>query len=356
MGTIRKITRKSGTVYSAIVRLAGHPTRTQNFEKQKDAKDWITQTENEIKTKGRANRTSLNKTRLPDIFDAYLLAYPELSDKKRYGLGALSKFLNDLTIQSLTRQVIQKFMDTLLKTPIPKPTNREKVHKNYNGTQERIYKPSTVRRYFYDLKTSVEWWADKENFDLGDRFKRLEIPPAWQKPRDRILGDEELIALLEAVETKYTAKSQWQSIILLGIETGMRPSELLRLQCQNCHLARKHLVVASDTTKTKTERIVPLSNRAITILTATTGERQSGRVFNEIPIGSFSASFKNLCVNAKILNFRFHDLRHTALTRFYNDLGLRDFEVATISGHRQLETLRRYVKHNPEELAEKLNG
>lgn len=356
MGTIRKIERKTGTVYSAIVRLSGHPERTKNCKTLREAKDFITITEHEIRTKGKANRTSLNKVSLPSVFDEYLEAHPDANKRKQYGLGALSVMLSSLTIESLSRQSIQKFINALLKTQVPKPANRTKIHKNYDGEKTRTYSPATVRRYFYELKTTVEWWADKENFDLGDRFKRLEIPSAWENPRDRVLSSDELIRLLDAVQTKYTAHSQWQNIILLGIETGMRPSELLRLECQSCHPDKKHLMVMKNTTKTKLERMVPLSNRAIEIVKATIDGRKSGRVFNDIPIGSFSASFKNLCVKANITEFRFHDLRHTALTRFYNELGLRDFEVATISGHRQLETLRRYVKQNPEELADKLNG
>lgn len=357
MGTIRKIESEttSSVRYSAIVRLSGHPTRTKNFRTIREAKAWIAEVEHTINTRGKANRTSLNKTSLEEVFSAYLNAHPDTTKKKKYSLGALSSMLQGINLDTLSRQTTQKFINKLLETEIPAPANKSKSHKNYAGDQSRTYSPATVRRYFYDLKTTLEWWADRENYDLGDRFKRLEIPSGWEKPRDRILSEMEFESLLKAVHSKYTSKLQWEAIILLGIETGMRPSELLRLQAENCYPDKKFLLVADDTTKTKSERVVPLSNRAIGVLHSLLNEGKSGRVFDEIPIGSFSASFKSLCVKACIQDFRFHDLRHTALTRFYTELGLRDFEVATISGHKQLETLRRYVKQNPEELANKLN-
>src|SRR5215472_18106296 len=56
---------------------------------------------------------------------------------------------------------------------------------------------------------------------------------------------------------------------------------------------------------------------------------------------------------AGVLELRFHDLRHEAVSRFF-EKGLNVPEVAMISGHRDLRMLFRYTHPKPEEVAAKL--
>jgi integrase len=50
---------------------------------------------------------------------------------------------------------------------------------------------------------------------------------------------------------------------------------------------------------------------------------------------------------------RFHDLRHEAVSRFF-EMGLTVPEVALMSGHRDTRMLMRYTHLRPEAVAEKL--
>jgi integrase len=56
---------------------------------------------------------------------------------------------------------------------------------------------------------------------------------------------------------------------------------------------------------------------------------------------------------AGLVNFRFHDLRHEAVSRFF-ELGLSLPEVAVISGHRDPRMLLRYTHLKPETVGAKL--
>lgn len=58
---------------------------------------------------------------------------------------------------------------------------------------------------------------------------------------------------------------------------------------------------------------------------------------------------------SKIENFRFHDLRHEAVSRFF-ERGLSVPEVALISGHRDYRMLFRYTHLRAEDVAIKLSG
>lgn len=55
-----------------------------------------------------------------------------------------------------------------------------------------------------------------------------------------------------------------------------------------------------------------------------------------------------------IEGLRFHDLRHEAISRFF-ERGLSLPEVAAISGHKSYKMLLRYTHMKPEEIALKLN-
>ena len=57
---------------------------------------------------------------------------------------------------------------------------------------------------------------------------------------------------------------------------------------------------------------------------------------------SIKRSWNTACSIAGIENLRFHDLRHTAITRLVAT-GLPSAEIMRISGHRQANTFLRYV-------------
>lgn len=62
-----------------------------------------------------------------------------------------------------------------------------------------------------------------------------------------------------------------------------------------------------------------------------------------------------LAKRAGLDDLHFHDLRHEAVSRFF-ERGLTVPEVALISGHRDARMLFRYTHLKPQDVARKLNG
>jgi len=62
-----------------------------------------------------------------------------------------------------------------------------------------------------------------------------------------------------------------------------------------------------------------------------------------------------LVKRAEIEDLHFHDLRHEAISRFF-EMGLTPPEVASISGHRTLSQLMRYSHANTSLVADKLRS
>lgn len=79
--------------------------------------------------------------------------------------------------------------------------------------------------------------------------------------------------------------------------------------------------------------------------------RTSERIF---PYSSATVStiFARACNALGIVDLRFHDLRHTAITLMF-EAGMAIEEVAVLSGHKDWKTLRRYTHLRPEDLARK---
>lgn len=53
-------------------------------------------------------------------------------------------------------------------------------------------------------------------------------------------------------------------------------------------------------------------------------------------------------------NFRFHDLRHEAVSRLV-EAGLTDQQVSAISGHKSMQMLKRYTHLRAEDLVAELD-
>ena len=62
-----------------------------------------------------------------------------------------------------------------------------------------------------------------------------------------------------------------------------------------------------------------------------------------------------MIARAGIVDTHFHDLRHKAISRFF-ERGLSMPEVALISGHKTPAMLFRYTHLRPEEVAKKLTS
>lgn len=92
--------------------------------------------------------------------------------------------------------------------------------------------------------------------------------------------------------------------------------------------------------------VIPMSSRA-------------RRILLEYPQGfglrpdSITQAFSRACERAGIVGFRVHDLRHEAISRFF-EKGLTVEEVASISRHDDWRSLKIYTQPRPELVSKKL--
>jgi integrase len=370
MGSIRRkelAGRKPS--WEARISIKGNPNESKSFPSKRAAAEWVQQRELQLRKGGRVSRKG-EKTTIAEALTEYLDAHSKtdkdgnkvstLTNTKRYAVESVSYHLGRFTVNTLDRKKISAFLKKLQETVIPAPANKTKSHPLYDGDKQRTYSPGSARKLFYALKTAIEWHAREHNYELGDKFTAVEVPPAWSAPRDRRLNGDEEQRLMAACDGMYKDPEGWRLLIGMALETAMRAGELLGMRWDEVKLQERFVMIPKAREKTRKGRQVPLSKKALGIL-AKLGKRRSkgeARVFESFPESSvlLGRGFKRITKRAGCDDLRFHDLRHEATARFFERTQLQTMEIALITGHTELKTLQRYANLRPSILASKLDA
>jgi integrase len=136
-----------------------------------------------------------------------------------------------------------------------------------------------------------------------------------------------------------------RTVIAIALETGMRPSEILRIHPENLNGNTLKIPVA----KTR-PRTIPLTQKALSLI------KSYPLPFN-ISIDRLGKQFRKLCKHYNIKNAHFADLRHQSLTNFMKDKKLNVPETMLIAGHQDPRMLLKiYNNLQVDDVAKKLNS
>lgn len=232
-------------------------------------------------------------------------------------------------------------------TTVDIATYRDERLTSFNDKTGKPVSPATVRlelsllSNFFDI-AQIEWRM------CGDNPVKKVRKPTSPPGRDRRLSlSEERKILSYAASYK---NDELYAMISLAIETAMRQGEILKLRWDKIDLRKR--VAKLDETKNGTKRDVPLSLKARDVLIQLE-PKLSGPVFTYTSSG-FKTTWSVMCGRLGIEDLHFHDLRHEAISRFF-ELGTMDLmEVAAISGHKSLSMLKRYTHLKAHRLVHKL--
>ena len=211
--------------------------------------------------------------------------------------------------------------------------------------------PDGARTTHYDLtlirhclKIAIHEWGLMLSSNPVDFIK---MPPA-SRPRQRRLNKGEYERLEQA--SNLTLNPHIWPIIVFAIETGMRRGEILGLTWDNISLEQQ--LAYLPLTKNGTSREVPLSIKAVDVLKDQRSRQNTPTPF-PVNANAFRLAWERLRKRADLCDLRFHDLRHEAISRFF-EMGLSIPEVALISGHKDAKMLFRYTHLKAGNLVTKL--
>jgi integrase len=349
-----------GFVYQVRVRKVGHPTFTKTFDKLQEARSWKSSVETKLDSGESVPSAKSSRITIAQAIDDYVAHQLNGDSKKGYTLQLLREELGASAVINLTPELLSKWLKKKSQETIASPKSKRSAnsfHPLYAGDVQRTYSESTIRKYYYTLKTVLEWHALFRKYPFQNPFTIVK-PPVEDNQRERRLNKDEETRLLDACDKMYKNKDNLKRVIAFALETAMRAGEILKLEWHEVDFETRSIHIPKHKCKTKRDRTVPITSTCLRILKeqrAANSDAVSRFVF-----GMWESSdvlghrFKVLTKNAGIDDLKFHDLRHEAASRFFEKSQLNDIEIALITGHSDLRTLKRYTHLRPNSLLKKM--
>lgn len=314
------------TSYRVQIRKRGFPPVTATFERKTDAVKWAGDTEADMRRRRYFPQIEADRHTVADLVERQLETVerdrPHDYDGQRTILGWWKERIGEYTLSTVTAELLARHRDQL-------------------QTKEGLA-PATVNRYLSALSKAFnnavkEWHWLPEN-PLQRVSKKSE-----PRGRVRFLSDDERAALLTACRA--SSYKPLYLIVLFALTTGMRRGELFGLRWTDIDVERR--VAVLQDTKNGDRRSVPIVPEVVGLL------REHGKVrkleTDQVFVSGgapevylFDNAWYAALSAAKIEDFRFHDLRHTAAS-YLAMSGATTAEIAAVLGHRTLQMVKRYA-------------
>lgn len=209
---------------------------------------------------------------------------------------------------------------------------------------------ATINKELNHLAHVIETARREWGVQLPENPVRMVRRPSAPTPRSRRLQNDEERRLL--AECKGARNGALAPVVTLAIETAMRQGELVGLHWHHINLKKR--IAHLPLTKNGEPRTVPLSKKAAsTLRTLADKSGKTSAVFKGLTAEAVKRAFIRACKRAEIKDFHFHDLRHEATSRLF-EKGLNPIEVASITGHKTLQMLKRYTHLRAVDLVRRL--
>lgn len=164
--------------------------------------------------------------------------------------------------------------------------------------------------------------------------------------RERALTVDQAKALLNELPVHQRAT------VLFALTTGLRLSNVLKLEWAQVNLDLKHAWVKGSQSKNRNPIAIPLNDLAIEVLQQQLG-KHTDRVFTYLgkPFEAANTkAWKSALKRAGIEDFKWHDLRHTWAT-WQRQAGTPTHELQRLGGWKTAAMVERYAHVAPDNLA-----
>jgi len=233
--------------------------------------------------------------------------------------------------------IIKQLLETFGSLPLRK-FSTALVEQLQTDNINRGLKPSSNNKVLSVLKAmftkAVDW--EMVEAETLKRVRKAKLLPDNSK-RLRYLSKQECQELINSCDPHL------RPIVITALNTGMRKGEILNLKWDNVDL--RHGFILLDKTKNNERREIPINDTLRSTLTNIPRRLDVPYVFYDPltgkPYQDVKRSFATALRKAKILDFHFHDLRHT----FASHLVMAGVDITTVKellGHKTLTMTLRY--------------
>ncbi|MDY7579317.1 site-specific integrase [Herbaspirillum sp. RTI4] len=333
-----------GAFWRAEVRRKGYKPIYRTFDSRGEAQKWARLIESEMDSGLFVDRTEAESTLLSAALERYKR---EIVPTKRHPYQEnrrIDRWLkNDLayrTLANLRGADFARYRDE---------------RRNDGRAENTIRLELQIISHLYEIARKE--WGMEGLINPLDNIRK----PGGSRARDRRLlpGEYELIHSCLSAHSNCFALPAFG----LAIETSLRQGTLFKLRWEWIDLPARMIRMPSDARGPENKgvpAVLPMSSRTITILESIHPRDEFGHLANR-PTGLILNTTSNavVCIWKKMLlklgieNLRWHDLRHEATSLLF-ERGLHPMEVASITGHKSMQMLKRYTHLKPESLLAKL--
>lgn len=351
-----------GSYWRAEIRRRGYKPVYRTFDTKQQAQQWARRIEGEMDSGLYYDRSEAERTTLREAFERYRR---DIVPEKRHPYQENRRIdrwmrhdLSFRTLASLRGVDFAKYRDE---------------RRSSGRAENTIRLELQIVSHLFEIARKE--WGMEGLLNPLDNIRK----PTGSQARDRRLrpGEfEKLHALLSASGNRWAA-----SAFELAIETSLRQSALFSIHWEWVEIGSRMIKFPPDARGADNKGVpaaLPLSRRAIDIFRhlAAIAEGAEARL-RRSAYGPADADFTGLkgrvfgtttnavvCVwkraikiasaeDPAVITLRWHDLRHEAASRLF-EKGLHPMEVASITGHRSMQMLKRYTHLKPESLLENL--
>ena len=321
MATIRK---RGNLQWEARIRRKSHPIQCKTFETKLDAEKWARLIEKEMDGGSFISQKEAERTTVREAIERYIPEYIEKNlkhvQKEKVRATRLMEYPFALkSLVALRGSDLAAFV---------------RMREEQGRSPHTIDRDLAMIFRLYEV-ARANWGME----GLQNPVKNV-IKPKLPQGRTR--------RLLKGEEEKLLAGSRF------ALESAMRREELASLTWEQVDMERHTIFLPQ--TKNGESRTVPLSPTAIAIMKEsyipgeTTGKE---KVFG-YTVNNITGIMRDACAKAGIIDLRFHDLCHEAISRLFENTDLDVMEIKMITGHKTLQMLARYTHLRASRLVERL--
>jgi integrase len=334
MAYYEKRTGKKGVTWRVRITVKGAPPQSESFRRKVDAQEWAAKTEAALRD-GQLlpDRRERDRT-VADLAAEYravtIPAYLPVERRKR--ASRLNWWEEQLGHRRLVDLKGPDFSDALRKLAAGAGPSGEPV-----GPATQVRYLAVIRHAF---SVAISDWGWLPHNPAG----HVRTP---REPRGRVryLSNDERKSLLATCQESQDRRLY--PIVVVALSTGARQGELMALRWPEVDLVRAQAVVDG---KNGERRALALSDQAIAVF------RDMGKVrslHTDLVFATVDGRarfpreiWNKVVADAKVKNFRFHDLRHT-FASYLAMSGATLPELAAALGHKTLAMVQRYAHLAP---------
>lgn len=341
------------------------PTRKcETFKTKSEAVKWAADIETQLRTGTYRDTSEAQQKTLADVLTQFRDSEASERRTQRSSKAEIYR-INKL----LKYDICKKYLAALTRSDVKIWKETRRAEKNQQGNP---ISESTISREIDVFRSAVEFARDPEcmNIFLHENVftvsRRTRKNQSVKVKRERIFTKEEKQALLAAIEK--CRNKQMRLAFNFAIETGLRKAELVALKYQDWIYQDSDYSLLSierveddredgervfvDMTKNGKKAMIPLTPNAIEILKSLRKNRSQEMVFDALNYNSLTMAWKRVQKRSKVEDFRWHDLRHVALTQAASELQ-NAFDVQRVARHSSIQQSAEYVHADLLEIAKK---